>query len=118
MIEALHEECDDEKANEKFMKYINMRYFVLENNNKIVCQANIGRKMKFGNCISCVYTPKEERGKSFAYNLVYRISKELLDSGDKYCVLYTDDLNPISNHVYEKIGYVRKSDWEDIDFIR
>ena len=118
MIEALHEECAEEKANENFMKYINMGYFVLENNNKIVCQANIGRKMKFGNCISCVYTPKEERGKSFAYNLVYRISKELLDSRDKYCVLYTDDSNPISNHVYEKIGYVRKSDWEDIDFIR
>ena len=38
--------------------------------------------------------------------------------GDKYCVLYTDDSNPISNHVYEKIGYKRKSDWEDIDFIK
>ena len=27
MVEALHEECDDEKANEKFIKYINMGYF-------------------------------------------------------------------------------------------
>ena len=47
-----------------------------------------------------------------------RISKELLDKGDKYCVLYTDDANPISNHVYEKIGYKRKSDWEELDFIK
>ena len=31
--------------------------------------------------------------------------QNLIDSGDKYCVLYTDDSNPISNHVYEKIGY-------------
>lgn len=46
MIEALHEECDDEKANEKFVKYINMGYFVLENNNKIVCQAGV--RIDFG----------------------------------------------------------------------
>jgi predicted GNAT family acetyltransferase len=74
--------------------------------------------MKYGKCVSAVYTPPEERGKGYAYNLIYRISKELLDSGDKYCVLYTDDSNPISNHVYEKIGYKRKSDWEEIDFIK
>ena len=67
--------------------------------------------MKYGKCVSSVYTPKEERGKSYAYNLIYRISRDLIDSGDKYCVLYTDDSNPISNHVYEKIGYKKKSDW-------
>ena len=87
-------------------------YYVLEKDGKIVCQATTSRIMKYGKCVSAVYTPPEERGKGYAYNLIYRISKELLDSGDKYCVLYTDDSNPISNHVYEKIGYKRKSDWE------
>lgn len=118
MMEALNEECDNIKAEEKFNKYLKNGYYVLEKDNKIVCQANTNRVMKYGKCVSGVYTPKEERGKSYAYNLIYRISRELLDNGDKYCVLYTDDKNPISNHVYEKIGYKRKSDWEDIDFIK
>lgn len=115
--EALHKEFDDQSVNEKFNKYFNSGYFVLERAGKIVSQATIGRIMKNGKCISVVYTPKEERGKCYAYNLIYRISKELLDSGDDYCVLYTDDSNPISNHVYEKVGYKRKSDWVDIDFM-
>ena len=42
---------------------------------------------------------------------------EFLDNGAEYCVLFTDDSNPISNHVYEKIGYERKVDTCDIDFI-
>lgn len=118
MMEALNEECDNIKAEEKFNKYLKNGYYVLEKDNKIVCQANTNRVMKYGKCVGGVYTPKEERGKSYAYNLIYRISRELLDNGDKYCVLYTDDKNPISNHVYEKIGYKRKSDWEDIDFVK
>ena len=58
---------------------------------------------------------EEKAGLKFIFILA---AKELLDCGDKYCVLYTDDSNPISNHVYEKIGYKRKSDWEEIDFIK
>ena len=118
MKEALNEECDYDKAEEKFNKYFEKGYYVLEKDNKIVCQANISRIMKYGKCVSSVYTPKEEREKGYAYNLIYRISRDLINSGDKYCILYTDDSNPISNHVYEKIGYKRKSDWEDIDFIK
>ena len=118
MKEALNEECDYKKAEEKFNKYFEKGYYVLEKDNKIICQANTSRVMKYGKCVSGVYTPKEERGKSYSYNLIYRISKELLDKGDKYCVLYTDDANPISNHVYEKIGYKRKSNWEELDFIK
>ena len=53
----------------------------------------------------------------YAFNLVYRISKEFLDSGLEYCVLFTDDSNPISNHVYEKIGYERRADTMEILFI-
>lgn len=118
MKEALHEECEYEKAEEKFFKYLNKGFYVLEKEGKIVCQASVSRTMKYGKCISAVYTPDEERGKGYAYNLIYNASRELLKSGDKYCVLYTDDANPISNHVYEKIGYKRKCDWKDIDFVK
>ena len=76
------------------------------------------RDLKKGKCISFVYTPEKERGKGYAYNLIYRVSKKALDEGAEYCVLYTDDGNPISNHVYEKIGYKRMVDCEDIEFYK
>jgi len=43
--------------------------------------------------------------KGFAGACVAALSQKLLDDGRKYCFLYTDLGNPISNHVYQKIGY-------------
>lgn len=87
--EALHEELSDEKAEEKFQKHCNLGMYVLEKNGKIVAQAAISRKMKYGVCVSAVYTPVEERKKSYAYNLVYRISKEQLESRKQIlCFIY------------------------------
>lgn len=55
--------------------------------------------------VAWVYTPPENRGKGFAGACVAALSKKLLDDGRKFCFLYTDLDNPISNHVYLKIGY-------------
>ena len=116
--EAVSEKYTDKEIEEKFNSYIAKGYFVIEKNKKIVSQAVFSRDLKKGKCISGVYTPKEEREKGYAYNLIYRISKKALDEGAEYCVLYTDDENPISNHVYEKIGYCRMRDCEDIEFYK
>ena len=114
--EALEEEKSDEYVNEKFDAYLERGYYVLEKDRKIVCQAVIGRELLKGKSISGVYTPKEERGKGYAYNLVYELSKKCLDEGAEYGVLYTDAGNPISNHVYEKIGYVKRVECEELEF--
>ena len=114
--EALQQELSDEDANQKFEAYLERGYYVLEKDNKIVSQAAFSRNLVKGQCISGVYTPKEERGKGFAYNLVFTLSKKCLDEGAEYCVLYTDAENPISNHVYEKIGYVKKVECEELEF--
>jgi predicted GNAT family acetyltransferase len=55
--------------------------------------------------IAWVYTPPENRGKGFAGACVAALSQKLLDEGRKFCFLYTDLANPISNHVYQKMGY-------------
>lgn len=114
--EALHEEKSDEELEESFYKNLEKGYYVLEKDGKIVAQTVSTRKLEKGKTISGVFTAKEERGKGYAYNLVYRASKEFLDNGAEYCVLFTDDTNPISNHVYEKIGYERKADCSEIIF--
>ena len=118
MKEALDEEITDEEAEKKFETYMEKGYYVLEKKGKIVSQAALLRDIKKGKCVSAVYTPKEERNKGYAYNLVYRVSEDAFRNGAEYCVLYTDDTNPISNHVYEKIGYERKVDCEDLKFIK
>lgn len=115
--EALHETVSDEELEKKFQRHFSMGYYLLEKDGKIVATASSNRHLTKGKSIGNVYTPKEERGKGYAYNLVYRISKEFLDSGLEYCVLFTDDSNPISNHVYEKIGYERRVDTTEILFV-
>ncbi len=55
--------------------------------------------------VAWVYTPPENRGKGFAGACVAALSQKLLDDGRKFCFLYTDLANPISNHIYQTIGY-------------
>ena len=47
------------------------------------------------------------RGRGYATALVAELSQSLLDSGRRFCFLYTDLANPTSNAIYERIGYVR-----------
>jgi predicted GNAT family acetyltransferase len=56
--------------------------------------------------IGLVYTPPEFRGKGFATSCVASLCRQLLGSGFKYCMLYTDLANPTSNSVYQKIGFI------------
>ncbi len=66
--------------------------------------------------INMVYTPPEFRGKGYATSLVAALSQSLLDSGKKFCCLYTDLLNPTSNGIYQKIGYQPVCDWNVYQF--
>ena len=54
--------------------------------------------------IGPVYTPREHRGRGYASNAVHAVSRQYLDQGVRVC-LFTDQANPVSNGVYEAIGY-------------
>ncbi len=58
-----------------------------------------------GVSVNLVYTPSEYRGRGYATACVASLSQHLLDSGFSFCTLFADLENPISNHIYEKIGY-------------
>lgn len=115
--EALNENLSQEELEEIFYRNLERGSYVLEKDGKIVATAVTNRHLSKGKSVGSVFTPKEERGKGYAYNVVYRLSKELLDSGLEYCVLFTDDSNPISNHVYEKIGYEKRAETTEILFV-
>ncbi len=55
--------------------------------------------------IGSVYTPPTLRRRGYASAAVAALSQHLLDSGRRFCFLYTDLANPTSNHVYQAIGY-------------
>jgi len=60
--------------------------------------------------INQVYTPPQLRGRGYASAATAALSRKLLDSGRKFCFLFTDAANPTSNSIYQKIGYRHVAD--------
>ena len=63
------------------------------------------RPTENGMSVGGVYTPPELRGKGYATSCVAELSRHILQSGKKFCTLYTNLANPTSNQIYMKMGY-------------
>lgn len=74
------------------------------------------RPTRHGVSISLVYTPDELRSQGCATACVATLSQQLLDEGYQFCTLFTDLSNPVSNHIYEKIGYTAVADFHEYYF--
>lgn len=59
--------------------------------------------------IGPVYTPAADRGHGYAGWVVAELTQAILDRGHRPC-LYTDQANPVSNAIYERIGYIAVHD--------
>jgi len=66
--------------------------------------------------IGYVFTPGERRGHGYASALTAAVSQRILDGGRRFCVLYTDATNPVSNAIYPRVGYRHLVDLVDVDF--
>jgi RimJ/RimL family protein N-acetyltransferase len=55
--------------------------------------------------IGPVYTPPEARGRGYASAATAALSQRLLEAGAEEVVLFTDLANPVSNSIYQRIGY-------------
>jgi RimJ/RimL family protein N-acetyltransferase len=72
--------------------------------------AALARPTQNGITVNAVYTPPRYRGHGYASNTVAEISRLGLTRGKRFCVLYTDLSNPISNAIYQRLGYERVGD--------
>ena len=81
------------------------KIFLLFDNNEPVSMVRKAGKTPNGNFVNLVYTPPSLRRKGYATECVAKLSKQLLEEGNKYCFLFTDLSNPTSNSIYQKIGY-------------
>ncbi|MCG7344535.1 GNAT family N-acetyltransferase [Sporosarcina sp. ACRSL] len=105
-----------ELIKEKVASFIEAQeIFLWENEGKVVSMMKKARPTENGVTVSFVFTPKEERKKGYARTMVAHGSKELLKDY-KFCVLYTDMMNPTSNKIYQEIGYKHIADSIHIGF--
>jgi predicted GNAT family acetyltransferase len=74
---------------------------------QVVSMAAIGMPAEGGERIGAVYTPPAHRGRGYAGALVAAVTEEALDRGCAYVQLNTDVDNPVSNALYERLGYDR-----------
>jgi predicted GNAT family acetyltransferase len=92
------------------------RLYILEDDGTPVSMAKINREIQTVCGIGYVYTPPYFRGKGYATSCVAAVSSLILEHGFSKCVLYTDLANPISNSIYQKIGYKPICDSLEIKF--
>ncbi len=93
------------------------RIFLLLDNGLPVSMVRKAGKTPNGITVNLVYTPPSLRRRGYATECVAKLSKLLLDEGNKFCFLFTDLLNPTSNSIYQKIGYRPIIDVDQYEFI-
>jgi predicted GNAT family acetyltransferase len=63
--------------------------------------------------IGPVYTPRDRRGSGYAGATVAAVSRHLVAAGVRVC-LFTDQANPVSNALYERLGFCPVVDMAEI----
>ncbi|MEN6369309.1 MAG: GNAT family N-acetyltransferase [Thermotogota bacterium] len=81
-----------------------------------VSMAASTRSTPHGGSVSLVYTPPEKRGHGYASACVASLSREILESGKRFCTLFTNLDNPTSNHIYQRMGYLPLADCLEVRF--
>ncbi|MGV3525216.1 MAG: GNAT family N-acetyltransferase [Candidatus Sericytochromatia bacterium] len=92
--------------------------FVWDQAGEAVTMAAWQRPQDEGVCVSLVYTPPARRKQGLAAACVAALSQHLLDSGYRWCCLFTNLDNPTSNALYERLGYVATESYLNISLGR
>lgn len=90
--------------------------YLWEADGRVVSLVVAGARTPNGRRIGPVYTPPGERGRGYAGALTAAASQDQLDRGARFCFLYTDLANPVSNSIYQRIGYEPVSDVDQYRF--
>lgn len=115
-------DCFDEdsaqKAQNLMKRYLEFhKIFLWIVDKRPVAMAARTRQGRDGAAISLVYTPPEYRGRGYASAVTAYCSQYILDQGKSLCYLHTDMKNPISNSIYQKIGYQKLGEFIHYDFV-
>lgn len=112
----VHGRADEERARRVTRTRIREGDIYLWEDGQVVSVAMKNRPTRHGISVGLVYTPPELRGRGYATACAGELSRLLLDSGWEFCALFADLENPISNHVYLRIGYEPVCDFHETRF--
>ena len=106
-----------ENAIERHVDFIiNGGYAYLWFEEKICSMAFMERPSEKGVGIAYVYTPMDLRNRGYGTSCVASLCKKALERDYKYCCLFADKTNPISNRLYQKVGFTPLCDYVMYDF--
>ena len=91
--------------------------FVIWEDGGPVSLAGFGGTTPHGTRIGPVFTPPEHRGRGYGSAVTAAVTRERLAAGRRFCFLYTDLSNPISNRIYVAMGYRRVCDALSFRFV-
>lgn len=112
-LEECHARYDPDKLRtdiEAMLK--NDDLYVLMVGSAMVTMGRLQRIVPDGRAVGVIYTPPKYRGHGYSSCCTKQLTRLIFDAGYRFAYLYAEADNPVSNHVYEKLGY-RKTD----DFI-
>jgi RimJ/RimL family protein N-acetyltransferase len=81
------------------------RYLFWTVDGQPVSVAGIARGLRHTGCVAPVYTPPEQRNRSYAGAATAAVVERLFAEGKTATCLFTDLRNPMSNRCYAKIGF-------------
>lgn len=90
-------------------------FVVWEVDGEPVSSARLRPIVNAGARVSGVFTPRSLRGRGYASALTAALSQQVIDEG-KWCCLFADADNPLTNRIYQRIGYRKVAEFADIHF--
>jgi predicted GNAT family acetyltransferase len=89
-----------------------------EDGGKPVAWANASKPIDGMSRVGPVYTPPEHREHGYGSAVTAAVSQHAIDAGADDVILFTDLTNPVSNSIYQKIGYRPVYDSTELEFVR
>lgn len=89
-----------------------------EDGGKTVAWANASVPIGGMSRVGPVYTPPEHREHGYGSAVTAAVSQHAMDAGADDVILFTDLTNPVSNSIYQKIGYRPVYDSTELEFAR
>ena len=114
--EEIGEPADLDSVKKRAEQHIRAGQLYIWDDDEPVSIAAAARPTRNGITVNRVYTPPEHRNKGYATSCVWSLTRKMLTDRYSFCSLYTDLVNPTSNSIYAKIGYVPIGDALTVDF--
>ena len=111
-LEECHAAYDPAKLRQDIDTMLkNNDLYVLTERGDVVTMGRLQRKVPGARAVGVIYTPPKYRGKGYSLCCTKQLTRRIFEDGYRSAYLYAEADNPVSNHVYEKLGYVKTDDF-------